>query len=292
MRKEMRMVSHPAPCQHSGFYWEGRCLRFLEKRKENESDPSAAKWLLTCLPQTLGCLLFSFKWRQARPGCLHPCRWSRPGRLLLIASGNGTRCFQLRGTFTSSLRNNQWGRQTFSPCRPGPSSAGTLIGSAAPVWTGSSGGPLEPGGNVLGPNMADLGGAARGKKWEMLPSWAVMRWNVLGGPCGSFGFRVCWCVLRLVKALSFSHSSPSSRSLKLDWCCLPARSFWLSFLYSRRIWVFVFLFFVRFGRMLRLPSQSKNMLMRRIRGCKGVSLVCVSSDVLWFVLLVIQITRQ
>lgn len=212
------------------------------EEKENESDPSAAKWLLTCLPQTLGCLLFSFKWRQARPGCLHPCRWSRPGRLLLIASGNGTRCFQPRGTFTSSLRNNQWGRQTFSPCRPGPSSAGTLIGSAAPVWTGSSGGPLEPGGNVLGPNMADLGGAARGKKWEMLPSWAVMRWNVLGGPCGSFGFRVCWCVLRLVKALSFSHSSPSSRSLKLDWCCLPARSFWLSFLYSRRIWVFVFLF--------------------------------------------------
>lgn len=52
----------------------------------------------------------------------------------------------------------------------GPSSAGTLIGSAAPVWTGSSGGPLEPGGNVLGPNMADLGGAARGRKWEMLPS--------------------------------------------------------------------------------------------------------------------------
>lgn len=85
-----------------------------------------------------------------------------------------------------------------------------LSGPAPPVV------PLEPGGNVLGPNMADLGGAARGKEVGNAPFLSRDEVERAGGPVWLVWFRVCRCVLRLVKALSFSHSSPSSRSLKLD----------------------------------------------------------------------------
>lgn len=151
------------------------------EEKGNESDPSVAKWLLTCLPQTLGLFIIQLQMKAGAPRMspftLPEPSWTSPPDC--VRKWNAL--FSAARHIYQLFKKQSMRQSNIFPVQAGPSSAGTLIGSAAPVWTGSTGGPLEPGGNVLGPNMADLGGAARGRKWEMLPSWAVMRWNVLGG---------------------------------------------------------------------------------------------------------------
>lgn len=141
------MVSHPALCQHSWFYWGGRYLRFLEKgnRKWVRSIRSKMIGDLCLLQTTLGCLLFSSKWRQARRGWLPSTppepSWSPPD------------CIEKWNALFSGVKHiyqvfkKQSMRQTnILAMQAGPSSAGTLIGRGAPgacFWLSFSAGSCD-----------------------------------------------------------------------------------------------------------------------------------------------------
>lgn len=92
--------------------------------------------------------------------------------------------------------------------------------------------------------------------------------EVLDGPCGWFG---CVCVDVSSGLGRASSSSRVSVLLLLKAGLMLSASGFHSFILSRicQIWP-----------VAAVTSQSKNMLTRWIRACRGVLLVCVSSDVL------------
>lgn len=156
---------------------------------------------LCLLQTTLGCLLFSSKWRQACGGWLPSTvpgpSWTSPpdcGKKWNELSSAARHIYQV-------FKKQSMRQTNILPMQARYSSVGTLIGKGAPVsgfWVsfsdGSCCGPSEPDGTAVKtrllkknpPHASDLGGAARGRKWEPFPSWTVMKWNVLVALCRSF----------------------------------------------------------------------------------------------------------
>lgn len=157
---------------------------------------------LCLLETTLGCLLFSSKWRQACAGWLPS---TAPG-----PSWTSPDCGEKWNELSSAARHiyqvfkKQSTRQTnILPVRARCSSAGTLIGRGAPVSflgfhfrpapavahqspTGAAAKARLPFKRQQKTHASDSGGAGRARKWEAFPSWTVMKWNVLVALCRSF----------------------------------------------------------------------------------------------------------
>lgn len=104
-----------------------------------------------------------------------------------------------------------------------------------------------------------------GRKWEMFPSWTVMRWNVLDALCHSFGSMSvsrlddvsAGCCRGLVKVSSLSYSAHSSQLIKPYWqysVMLSLRDY-----IAGRFWVWLLDSTCRrrFFQVLRFPPRPK-----------------------------------
>lgn len=110
--------------------------------RENESDQSADKRLLTCVCCKRSAAYYSAPNEGGRPRASPSTppepSWTSPPD----CTQKWSALFAARRHIYQLFKRQSMSQTNIFPVQAGPSSAGTLIGSAAPVWTGSSGGSL------------------------------------------------------------------------------------------------------------------------------------------------------